>query len=142
MGTGENLVRKDCFDDAHERIRIGWSEYGKDIDFEKCSFAVGGKAILKQFIETMQIGDIVFSCYSEDTIDGIGVVTGEYEWIESINNDYQRSRKVKWLVKGIRENIRQLNGGIAMTLSTIYKLNRITVADALAIVKNTAVILL
>lgn len=136
MGTGENLVRKDCFDDAHERIRIGWSEYGKDIDFEKCSFAVGGKAILKQFIETMQIGDIVFSCYSEDTIDGIGVVTGEYEWIESINNDYQRSRKVKWLVKGIRENIRQLNGGIAMTLSTIYKLNRITVADALAIVKK------
>ena len=52
----------------------------------------------------MKIGDIVLSCYTNTTIDAIGVVTGDYEWSGKYD-DLNRMRKVKWLVKGIEENI-------------------------------------
>ena len=38
------------------------------------------KNALNAFINRMQIGDIVLSCYSERTIDAVGVIEGDYEW--------------------------------------------------------------
>ena len=73
----------------------------------------------------MQKGDYVLSCYSSTTIDAIGIIEGDYEWLDNVS-EYKRSRKVKWLVKGIKENIYELNGNTALTLSTVYKLNNIT----------------
>ena len=76
--TGDNAIRTDCMINGH--IRIGWDDYGPDItgetDFSKC----GGKKVLNSFIYKMQPGDIVVSCYSNTTIDAVGVVTGDYEW--------------------------------------------------------------
>jgi 5-methylcytosine-specific restriction protein B len=114
-------------------IRIGWDEYGPTIT-EETDFNLGGKNVLNAFINRMQIGDIVLSCYSERTIDAVGVVKGEYEWHPELE-DYCRVRKVKWIVKGINYDIFEMNHNTVMTLSTVYKLN-VSVADVIRILNE------
>ena len=123
QGTGDNPTRTDCM--ANGRIRIGWDEYGRDITEDTDYSKYGGKNVLDAFINKMQKGDYVLSCYSSTTIDAIGIIEGDYEWLDNVS-EYKRSRKVKWLVKGIKENIYEMNGNTALTLSTVYKLNNIT----------------
>lgn len=124
-GTGDNPVRRDCMKNGY--IRIGWDGYGENItDETDWSIHNGeGKTILNAFINTMKVGDIVMSCYSSRTIDTIGIVTGEYEWHDNFEH-YKRVRRVKWLVKGINEDIVKLNDDKTMTLGTVYRLNAIT----------------
>jgi 5-methylcytosine-specific restriction protein B len=131
-GAGDNPTRKECLENGH--IRIGWDEYGKDIT-DDTVFHYGGKAVLNAFINKMQIGDIVLSCYSASIIDAIGVVTGEYEWNDHYEY-YRRVRKVKWLAKGIRENILDMNGGKPMTLSSVYRLSNIAIADVYRLIEK------
>ncbi len=132
-GTGDNPTRKDCLENGY--IRIGWSGYGDVEDFYDFSdFENGGKNVLRAFQSTMQIGDIVLSCYSAKEIDAVGVVTGDYEYREE-GGDYPRYRTVKWLVKGIRENIVDLNKGKTFTLATVYRAN-ISAEEALGIVRK------
>lgn len=124
-GTGDNPVRKECMDNGH--IRIGWDDYGPTISDETdwSIYNGEGKRILQAFVYEMKIGDIVMSCYSNQTIDAIGIVTSDYEFIETYSN-YKRVRKVNWILKGINENIVTLNDGKTMTLGTVYRLNAIT----------------
>ncbi|MBR3519754.1 MAG: AAA family ATPase [Paludibacteraceae bacterium] len=82
----------------------------------------------------MKEGDIVASCYSENEVDAIGIVTGGYEYNKDFG-DYPRYRKVHWLVKNIRENILAVNDNKKFTLSTVYRSN-ITAEDALKIVEK------
>ncbi|MGG2994390.1 AAA family ATPase [Paenibacillus macerans] len=128
-GSRENPIKRDCFN--NDRIRIGWDSYGEILS-EDTDYRHGGKAILSRFIDEMKKGDIVLVLHDEETIDAIGVVTGEYEWLEDMA-EYKRSRKVNWLVKDIRENILELNGNKVMTLGSVYRLNRITLSHVLAI---------
>ena len=132
-GTYDNPIRKDCLNNSY--IRIGWHEYGDVEDFNDFdAFENGGKNVLRAFQSGMQIGDLVVSCYSAKEIDAIGVVTGEYEYhVEG--GEYPRYRNVKWLVKGIKENIVELNDNKPFTLPTVYKAN-ITVEAALKIVQK------
>ena len=119
-GAGDNSVRSDCMENGV--IRIGWEEYGDVPDFNEFEeFSRGGKTILRAFQSAMQVGDIVLSCYSEKEIDAIGVVTGNYEYRKE-GGRYPRYRSVKWLVKGIKENIVEQNYGKVMTQSSVYKL--------------------
>jgi 5-methylcytosine-specific restriction protein B len=69
----------------------------------------------------MNIGDIVLSLYDENTIDGVGIVAGEYVYDNSLPR-YKRKRKVRWIATNIRENIYALNGNTKLTLRTLYKL--------------------
>ncbi|WP_340014045.1 AAA family ATPase [Paenibacillus sp. FSL K6-1318] len=132
-GSKENQVKRDCFN--NNRIRIGWDNYGEilteDTDFSQH----GGKMILSRFMNEMRHGDIVLVLYDEETVDAIGVVTGDYEWLEDMQ-DYKRSREVNWLVKDIRENILELNDNTVMTLGSVYRLNRITLSDVLDILQR------
>ena len=130
-GTGPNPTREDCLKNGY--IRIGWDWYGEDLSPDALEKMTEGRSILKSFVEEMTIGDLVLSCWSNREIDAIGVVTGEYEWRDQFSY-YRRLRKVRWLVKGIRENIVDLNGGKTLVQSTVYKLNRMQVSDVLAIV--------
>lgn len=129
--TGDNEVRTECLTNGH--IRIGWDQYGKSITDETDFSEDGGRIVLNSFINRMQIGDIVFSCYSASTIDAIGVVTGEYEWHEEYKY-FRRLRKVNWIVKGIRENILDINGGTSMTLASVYRLSNIAIPDVYRII--------
>lgn len=130
--TGDNHVRTECLENGH--IRIGWDYYGPDITSETDFSACGGRNVLNSFLYKMKVGDIVLSCYSSTTVDAVGIVTGDYEW----SGDYEelnRVRKVNWLVKGINEDIFEMNNNTVFTLPTVYK-TQISVADALSIVEK------
>ncbi len=136
-GTGNNPVREDCMKNNY--IRIGWDGYGPVISDETdWSIHNGeGKQILDAYINKMKIGDIIMSCFSSQTIDAIGVVTGDYEFDDSLPN-YKRVRKVNWLLKGINENIVEMNDGKTMTLGTVYRLNSITLDNVKSILEKNA----
>lgn len=125
MGTGDNPVRTDCM--KNDYIRIGWDDYGPIISDETDwkIYNGEGKQILDAFINKMKEGDIVMSCYSNRTIDAVGVVIGDYEYDDSLPN-YKRIRRVNWILKGINENIVDMNDGKTMTLGTVYRLKPIT----------------
>lgn len=120
QGTGDNPTRTECLKNNH--IRIGWDNYGKEISEDTDFSKAGGKKILNAFINRMQIGDIVLSCYSESTIDAIGVVTGGYDWDDGYPQ-YKRVRRVNWLVKGINENIRAITGNRLMKQPSVYRMS-------------------
>lgn len=135
FGTGDNPIRTDCMKNNY--IRIGWDEYGAEISDEtNWSIRNGeGKRILEAFVNEMKEGDVVLSCYSNKTIDAIGVVTGPYEWKDSLK-EYKRTRKVKWLLKGINEDILAMNKGKVLTLSTVYRLNKISLEDVKSLLER------
>ena len=129
--TYDNPVREECLRNNH--IRIGWDEYGPVVN-DETDYSLGGKAVLNSFIHKMRIGDIVLSCYTSKIIDAIGVITGDYEWDDSYS-ECKRLRKVNWIVKGIRENIVEVNGGSSLTLSTVYQM-RLTQADIIKLIQK------
>lgn len=135
MGTGDNPVRTDCM--KNDYIRIGWDKYGPIISDETdwSKHNGEGKQILDAFINKMKIGDIVLSCYTNRTIDAIGVVTGDYEYQDKLPN-YKRVRHVNWIIKGIDENIVGMNEGKTMTLSTVYRLNSITLENVKSLLEK------
>lgn len=133
-GTGDNPTRTDCM--ANGYIRIGWPSYGEVADFSNFSGYTedGGSVVLVAFQSKMKVGDIVLSCYSATEIDAIGIITGEYEYRPEGGN-YPRYRTVKWLVKGIKENIVEKNRGKSLTLASVYKLS-ISIQDVFDIVRK------
>lgn len=131
-GAGENPTRSECFEKGH--IRIGWDGYGSEIT-DETDFSAGGRKPLNAFINRMRIGDIVLSCYSASVIDAIGVVTGEYEWHDEYPK-FKRLRKVDWVIKNIREDISDINGGKSMTLSSVYRMPNVELPDVLQIIKK------
>ncbi len=133
-GTGNNPTRRECMENGH--IRIGYDSYGKNIS-DDTDFALGGKNVLNAFIYNMKVGDIVLSCYSATTIDGIGVITGDYEWHDEYER-YKRLRKVNWIVKGINEDITEINNGSTLTLSSVYRLNNIELSDVMELILREA----
>ena len=130
-GTGDNPTRTECMENNH--IRLGWDDYGESIS-DSTDYSNGGRIVLNAFYNRMQLGDIVMSCYSSKTIDAIGVITGEPEWHNEYPR-YKRVRNVRWLAKGINEDIIDLNAGKNMTLSSIYKLS-VSVSDALQVLRK------
>lgn len=130
-GTYENEVRTECLKNSH--IRIGWDSYGENYE-EQAAYAEGGRIVLDAFYNKMTEGDIVFSCYSNRLIDAIGVVEGEPEWHDEYKS-LKRLRKVRWLVKGIKEDISIITGK-SMTLSTVYKMNDVSVEHVLEILRK------
>jgi hypothetical protein len=130
-GTGDNPTRTECLENNH--IRIGYDSYGETPPdtYEKGD---NGRNILNAFYYKMQVGDIVFSCYSNKTIDAIGVITGEPEWHDEYEH-YKRLRKVKWLVKNISEDIFELNAQRLMMQPSVYKLS-VSVSDALQLLRK------
>lgn len=130
-GTGDNATRRDCLKNGY--IRVGYDEAGPLLDGDIP--AGRGRVILDALINKMTVGDIVMSCFSSKTVDAIGVITGDYEWHPEFKG-YNRVRKVNWLVKGINENIVDINGDKTLTLGTVYRLNSIKVDDVLAILKK------
>lgn len=132
QGSGDNPTRTECMQNGH--IRIGYDDYGENI--ENIPNNAKGISILNYFINDMSIGDIVMSCYSCNTIDAIGVITGEYEWHNEYKC-YKRLRNVNWIVKDIEEDIIKINNGITLTSSSVYKL-KIALSDVMDIIKKYA----
>ena len=130
-GTYDNEVRSECLKNGH--IRIGWDDYGENYE-EQSAYEQGGRIVLDAFYNKMTEGDIVLSCYSNKLVDAIGIVEGEPEWHDEYNG-YKRLRNVRWLVKGIKEDISVIMGK-SMTLSTVYRLNDISIENVLELLKK------
>ncbi len=130
-GTGDNETRRDCLKNGY--IRVGYDDAGPLLDGNIGD--VSGKIVLDALINKMSEGDIIMSCYSSKTIDAIGIVTGEYEWHEEFKH-YKRVRAVRWLAKGINEDIVAINGGKTMTLSTVYRLSSISIDNVVDLLKK------
>lgn len=131
-GTYDNPTRKECLQNNH--IRVGFDSYGKDVTSDTDFSVEGGKNVLNAFIGGMRIGDIVLSCYTNTTIDAIGVITGDYEWHDEFDK-FKRVRNVRWIFKG-KKDITDINGGKSFTLSTVYRLNDMSLSDVLNIVNG------
>lgn len=130
--TGDNPTRTECLENDH--IRIGYDSYGPEVTQDTDFSEEGGRNVLNSFIYKMKIGDIVLSCYTNTTIDAIGVITGDYEWSGKYD-DLNRVREVKWLVKGIEENILDINGGKTFSMPCVYE-TRININDVMDIVNK------
>ena len=119
-GSGSNKTKTDCFENG--RIRIGWKNRDKHITDASETKSTRERTILTNFEYVMELGDIVCVLHDQFSIDGIGIITGEYKWLED-GGEYPRSRDVWWLANDFVEDIRNINGGKVLTSSTIYKLN-------------------
>ena len=105
-GTGQTGLKQECFEKGE--IRLGWSEVS---DEEAENYTIGdisvsrfAKRMVSDFMNTMEIGDLVLIEKTNRSIDAIGVVTGEYRYNESLGR-YPRSRSVEWLVKDIDQDM-------------------------------------
>jgi len=107
-GTGMTDLKEKCF--ANNEIRLGWSEVADDEvqeDFTTDSKSSwNAKHMVYDFINSMEIGDIVVIEKTKKSIDAIGVVTGPYQY-DKADAKYSRSRSVEWLVKDIDQDIVQ-----------------------------------
>lgn len=132
-GARENVTKSECFENGY--IRIGWDDEPERVFPETECETDTVRDILIDFQDNLAIGDIVLSLYDMHHIDGIGIVTGEYEYDRSLRS-YRRKREVQWLVKNIKENIFELNGKKQLTLRSLYKLNRLSINDIIPIIEK------
>jgi GTPase subunit of restriction endonuclease len=83
---------------------------------------------LDTLINQMEQGDIVFVYDGPRTIRDIGVITGDYAYIKG--QVAPHVRPVAWLKEFTEPaDIYDMNGGISLTLKTIYELPRIQLSD-------------
>lgn len=119
-----------CLEDSY--IRVGW-----DADEDLSLVTEDGKVSAKRFIDDMEIGDIVLSCWSQSEIDAIGVITGEYEWHDD-EPRLKRFRKVRWLRtwRGKEKyNIKAVNHGKNLSQQAVYRL-QISIDDIIKILNE------
>lgn len=119
-GARENKLKRDCFE--NNCIRIGWDEIDAEITDHTEFPNATVERMLKNFVFEMQEGDIVAVLFDQYTIDAVGVVTGEYKWLDSEDN-FKRSRSVNWLVKDVRINTRDFGCNKRLSEMTFYKLS-------------------
>lgn len=121
-GSGNNEVKDDCF--KKNRIRIGWANRDRVLTDESIFQSNKEKGILMYFQDEMKVGDIVLTLLDQEHIDGIGIITGDAEWLDD-GEHYPRSRSVQWVATGIKESIVNVNQGTKLTSSTVYRLDKI-----------------
>lgn len=119
-GTGHSELKSYCFD--HNEIRIGWRDWEERITEDTKKLNDKTRAILINFQENMEKGDIVLIEKNNTSIDAIGIVDGEYQYDKDGYENYPRTRKVRWVAKDINENIVALNGGKRLDRKTVYPL--------------------
>lgn len=86
----------------------------------------------------MNIGDVVLSLFSRTSIDAIGIVAGDSEWDASLG-DYSLIRKVKWLIKDIREDVTELNKGKKLSPQSVYELIHMSLKDIIKLIDKYSV---
>lgn len=84
----------------------------------------------------MLIGDIVMVYDSPKTIRMIGIVSDDYRY-DGTRQNYKHRRKVRWLDDlKYPIDIFKYNGGVNLTLKTIYPLNNMEITDVIKILSE------
>jgi 5-methylcytosine-specific restriction protein B len=133
-------MREECF--RRGEMRIGWGDAGDLLNpnrpkeqiqaFEESSST--DQNCMREFAEGMTKGDVILCLKSQTSIQAIGVVDGDYRFDDSekaIWDTFFHIRPVKWLATGFDIDILKANGGVRLTLKTVYRLSRIQPTDAL-----------
>lgn len=85
----------------------------------------------------MNPGDYVVSYYGSGSfIDGIGIVEDQEPFYDEQKSSFKWTRKVKWLVTNMEENIRELNGGKYLPNFEIAKLGRVKISELLEVISR------
>lgn len=133
-GTGVSELKKRCFKDSV--IRIGWKQLSEKIDDRS---QVGNGTIyniLNDFQNEMQVGDIVVTQLTNHSIDGIGIITGGYEF-DTTDIEFPRKRNVEWLTTGDEIEFLNINQGNKLPRKTVCTLHRITADIVLSLIKKS-----
>ena len=132
-GTASPSPTRDyCF--VNGEARIGWPDVG-DLRNERLedlpAYATLGsndRSTLKAFSREIEPGDVLLCIRSEDQVQAIGVVQGEYEHQPEppagVRRDYPNVLPVKWISTGLALDIRPINDGRKFTLKTVYEITR------------------
>jgi len=82
------------------------------------------------FVNQINKGDFILVYDSPTTIRDIGIVDSEYYFNDDDENDYHHRRDVKWVKHfDVPFDILNINGGVRLTLKTVYQLNKIQFSD-------------
>ena len=83
---------------------------------------------MKAFSREIEPGDVLLCIRSEDEIQAVGVVQGEYEYQPKppagVRQDFPNVLPVKWLATGLGLDIRPINDGRKFTVKTVYEITR------------------
>jgi len=140
-----SLIKKACFENNF--AAIGWGKTGDLLnktpsDDQKLfleSLKSNTKSTLEDLSQGIQMGDIIVWIGSKKQIQAIGIVSGEYQYIESgvlHKNDYCHTLPVNWLVSDINIDGYQLNGNKDFTLKTVCHLRSVNASDVFELLEK------
>lgn len=89
-GSGDNEIKKECYEKGY--IRFSYEEKFPD-NLENHENL---NTPLEALNNKMKIGDVVVSLDTNKTINQIGVIESDYEYLED-SKSFKHARKVKWL---------------------------------------------
>lgn len=130
--TGLTELKKECFEKSY--IKIGWPNVDENVTDETAGINSIEKSIILNFQE-MEKGDIVFVQKNNTSIDAIGIIDGPCEF-QKDDDEYPRTRKVKWIATGIDENVLELNKNVKLDRKSVYELKRMEIEDVIKLVEK------
>lgn len=116
-GSGNNEIKNDCY--RNSRMRFGYKEdFPNSLEsYDKLNNP------LNALFNKMTIGDVVVSLNSNKSINQIGIVSGDYEYLEN-ENDYKHSRAVRWLFEEPRiVDFYEINNNSVFSNPAIHEIN-------------------
>lgn len=131
-GSGKSDLKKRCF--ANNYIKIGWTDVDPIVT-DQTVVNDKARAILLNFQEEMQPGDIVLIQEHNTSIDGIAVITGEYVF-EDDDEKFPRTRQVRWIAKDIHEDVMALNDNVHLDRKSVYRLKNMEISEVMKLVEK------
>jgi len=135
--TYSNEIKTYCLE--NDIAAIGWDATGDlSLNVPNEYFSSLGKNdqnSLKYFSQEMGKGDLVLCIDSNTSVEAIGVVCGDYQFVEEglfSGQGYCHQLPVKWLATNFSVDFQEINGNKRFNLPTCYPLNRLSVSDTLA----------
>jgi 5-methylcytosine-specific restriction protein B len=146
--SGQSKVKDICLES--NLGAIGWGHVGdmsphnrtQDTSAALAEESKPNQATIRSFCNEMALGDIVFCVSGQKTIEAIGVVSGDYIFREQgfiTRNDYNHTRPITWLAKGLDLNVFELNKQTLLPIKTCSELTRFTVKELLAFLAENAI---
>ncbi|MEL6115330.1 AAA family ATPase [Photobacterium sp. SP02] len=140
-GAHKNATKTYCLE--HNLGAIGWGDTGDLSKEERNDYfktqGTNNQNSLTYFCNEMTIGDLVLCIDSKTSIEAVGVVIGDYQYVEDGlpgRRDYCHQLPIKWLAKGFSVDFKSLNDNKQFSLPTCYPLGRLSVGDVLSHLKS------
>jgi len=141
QSTTANPIKSYCLN--NNKIAIGWDatgdmrsqeeDKGENSTYYK-SLGRNNQNSLTYFSKEMRKGDLVLCIDSNTSVEAVAVVEDDYLYDrDGVMGDgyYRHIVPVKWLVKGVSVDFKELNSDRQFNLPTCYPLTRMSVSDVI-----------